>query len=41
MKNHLLLFMAAGVLALSGCNKAKNKTTTETVLSEKKGGKFF
>ncbi|WP_228459025.1 hypothetical protein [Chryseobacterium bernardetii] len=40
MKNHLLLFMAAGVLALSGCNKAKNKTTTETVLSEKKAENF-
>lgn len=40
MKNHLLLFMAAGVLTLSSCNKTekKDQTTTpestETVKSE-------
>lgn len=40
MKNHLLLFMAAGTLALSGCNKTEKKEqaatpeSTENVASE-------
>ncbi|WP_228438705.1 YbaY family lipoprotein [Chryseobacterium pennae] len=35
MKNHFLLFMAAGTLMLSSCNKAEKKTAPEASVSEK------
>lgn len=35
MKNHLLLFMAAGTLMLSSCNKTEKKTAPEAPGAEK------